>query len=55
MSSFFITLTERNANENVQLKQLVVTDINQWFIIDANYFDKQIYRNTQIRNYTKLK
>jgi len=42
-------LTERNAKENVQLKQLVVTDINQWFIIDANYFDKHIYRNTQIR------
>lgn len=42
-------LTERNAKENVQLKQLVVTDINQWFIIDANYFDKHIYRNSQIR------
>ena len=48
-------LTERNAKENVQLKQLVVTDINQWFIIDANYFDKQIYRNTPIRKLYETK
>jgi adenine-specific DNA-methyltransferase len=48
-------LTERNAKENVQLKQLVVTDINQWFIIDANYFDKHIYRNTQIRRLYETK
>ena len=48
-------LTERNEKENVQLKQLVVTDINQWFIIDANYFDKHIYRNTQIRKLYETK
>lgn len=48
-------LTERNAKENVQLKQLVVTDINQWFIIDANYFDKHIYRNNQIRKLYETK
>lgn len=48
-------LTERTAKENIQLKQLVVTDINQWFIIDANYFDKHIYRNTQIRNLYETK
>lgn len=48
-------LTERHAKENVQLKQLVVTDINQWFIIDANYFDKHIYRNTQIRKLYETK
>lgn len=48
-------LTERNAKENVQLKQLVVTDINQWYIIDANYFDKHIYRNTQIRKLYETK
>lgn len=48
-------LTERNAKENVQLKQLVITDINQWFIIDVNYFDKHIYRNTQIRKLYEIK
>ncbi|MBI2281053.1 MAG: Eco57I restriction-modification methylase domain-containing protein [Bacteroidetes bacterium] len=48
-------LTERTSKENIQLKQLVVTDINQWFIIDANYFDKHIYRNTQIRKLYETK
>lgn len=48
-------LTERNANENIKLKQLIATDINQWFIIDANYFDKHIYRNTQIRELYETK
>ena len=48
-------LTERNAKENVQLKQLVVTDVNQWFIVDVNYFDKYIYRNTQIRKIYETK
>ena len=48
-------LNERNKKENVQLKQLVVTDVNQWFIIDANYFDKHIYRNTQIKKLYETK
>lgn len=52
-------LTERlprnGKKENAQLKQLVITDINQWFIIDANYFDKHIYRNTQIRKLYETK
>ncbi|HLP13221.1 MAG TPA: Eco57I restriction-modification methylase domain-containing protein [Flavobacteriales bacterium] len=41
-------LNERNSGNN-ELKQLVVTSINEWFIVDANYFDKFIYRNTQIK------
>ena len=48
-------LTERNAKENVQLKQLIVTDVNQWFIIDTNEFDKHIYRNNQIRKLYETK
>ena len=42
-------LDERNKAENIQLKHLIVTNINEWYIIDANYFDKHIYRNTQIK------
>jgi len=42
-------LDERNKAENIQLKHLIVTNINEWYIIDANYFDKYIYRNTQIK------
>jgi hypothetical protein len=48
-------LTERKTNANIQLKHLVITDINQWFIIDANYFDKHIYRNSQIRKLYETK
>lgn len=48
-------LNERNDAGNNQLKQLVATNINEWFIIDANYFDKHIYRNTQIRKLYETK
>lgn len=42
-------LDERNKVGNINLKQLVITNVNEWYIIDANYFDKHIYRNTQIK------
>jgi adenine-specific DNA-methyltransferase len=42
-------LDERNRAGNNELKKLVVTNIHEWYIIDANYFDKHIYRNTQIK------
>ncbi len=48
-------LDERIKYSNNQLKQLVITDINQWFIIDANYFDKHIYRNVQIKKLYETK
>jgi len=48
-------LTERYAKEITQIKKLVVTDINQWFIIDAKYFDQNIYRNPQIRKLYETK
>ncbi|MBL0152064.1 MAG: hypothetical protein IPP93_00680 [Chitinophagaceae bacterium] len=42
-------LNERHIANNNQLKQLEVTNIYEWYIIDANYFDKHIYRNTKIK------
>lgn len=48
-------LDERNKAGNIQLKQLVITNINEWYIIDANQFDKHIYRNTQIRKLYETK
>ena len=48
-------LIERNTNKNIQLKNIVITDINQWFIIDANFFDKHIYRNSQIQKLFEIK
>ena len=46
---------ERNQTGNNQLKQLVITNVNEWFIIDANYFDKHIYRNSQINKLYETK
>ncbi|MBA4408972.1 MAG: type II restriction endonuclease [Odoribacter sp.] len=48
-------LDERNKAGNIQLKQLVITNINEWYIIDANQFDKHIYRNTQIQKLYETK
>jgi len=48
-------LDERNKVGNNQLKQLVITNIYEWYIIDANYFDKHIYRNTQIHKLYETK
>jgi adenine-specific DNA-methyltransferase len=48
-------LDERNQARNNQLKQLVMTNVHEWFIIDANYFDKHIYRNTQIKKLYETK
>lgn len=47
-------LNERHSGNN-QLKQLVATNIYEWFIIDANYFDKHIYRNAQIKKLYETK
>jgi hypothetical protein len=38
-------LNERESNNNNELKQLVITNINEWYIIDANVFDKIIYKH----------
>lgn len=48
-------LDERNKAGNNQLKQLVMTNVNEWYIIDANYFDKHIYRNAQIKKLYETK
>jgi tRNA1(Val) A37 N6-methylase TrmN6 len=48
-------LDERNKAGNIQLKNLVLTNVNEWYIIDANHFDKHIYRNTQIRKLYETK
>ncbi|MBK9248117.1 MAG: class I SAM-dependent DNA methyltransferase [Ignavibacteria bacterium] len=48
-------LDERHAHKNNQLKHLVITNIHQWYIIDANYFDKHIERNSQIKKLYETK
>ena len=40
---------ERSRAENAQLKHLIITNINEWYVFDANEFDKHIYRNSSIK------
>ncbi len=42
-------LQERVTIGNNEVKYLLATDVNTWVLIDANEFDKKIYRNTKIR------
>ncbi|MBM2815363.1 MAG: type restriction endonuclease [Ignavibacteria bacterium] len=46
---------ERNKIENNNLKHLIITNINEWYIFDTNDFDKLIYRNTKIKNLYETK
>ncbi len=46
---------ERIQAGNNKLKHLVITNIQEWYIIDANYFDKLIYRNSQIKKLYETK
>ena len=46
---------ERYTKDNSELKNLAITNIYEWFIFDANVFDKQIYRNTKIRRLYETK
>jgi len=48
-------LDERISRNQNELKQLVVTNIYDWYIIDANEFDKKIYRNSAIKRLYELK
>lgn len=40
---------EREKAKNNELKQLIISNVYEWFIIDANHFDRVIYRNTRIK------
>lgn len=46
---------ERIHNGNNKLAQLIVTNINEWYIIDANRFDTHIYRNKKIKDLYETK
>ncbi|MDO8993825.1 MAG: type II restriction endonuclease, partial [Daejeonella sp.] len=48
-------LRERIDNNNNEIKFLVATNIDDWFIFDANEFDKKIFRNAAIKKLYELK
>lgn len=40
-------LRERIESNNIDIKYLIATNINEWYIIEASYFEKLFYRNKQ--------
>jgi len=42
-------LDERITKNKHEVKQLIATNIFEWFVFDANEFDKKIYRNANIK------
>jgi hypothetical protein len=41
---------EREQQKNTEQKQLVITNVYEWYIFDANQFDKHIYNNQKLKN-----
>ncbi|MGV8878500.1 MAG: DUF7149 domain-containing protein [Sphingobacteriaceae bacterium] len=48
-------LRQRIDENNNEIKFLVATNIDEWFVIDANEFDKKIFRNAAIKHLYALK
>ncbi|MGF6849024.1 adenine-specific DNA-methyltransferase [Chitinophaga sp. W3I9] len=46
---------ERLVNRNNILKSLIASNIEEWFLFDANEFDKKIFRNSRIKKLYELK
>jgi len=47
---------EREQHNNTQQKQLIITNVYEWYIFDANEFDQKIYKNTALKKlYTTYK
>ncbi len=48
-------LRERADHKNIEVKHLVVTDINEWFIFDATIFDRLFVQNKNfLKQYEKF-
>ena len=42
-------LRERIDHNNINIKYLIATNIYEWFIMDEVWFEKNVYRNTQLK------
>lgn len=43
-------LRERFENNNIYLRHLIVTNIYEWYIVDENWFERNIYRNSKLKH-----
>ncbi|MDK9850237.1 DUF7149 domain-containing protein [Staphylococcus equorum] len=46
-------LRERVTYNNLKLKRLIITDIDNWFVFDATDFEKHVYNNKKLIKYYK--
>lgn len=44
-------LRERNTHKNLEIKHLVITNINEWYIFDSNLFEKLFQNKTLINKF----
>jgi adenine-specific DNA-methyltransferase len=42
-------LQERIDHNNIDIKYLIITNINEWFIFDEVWFEKFVFRNTKLK------
>ncbi len=49
-------LRERIEHNNINIKNLIITDFYKWFIFDANFFEKSFFQNKSLlKNYEQWK
>ena len=41
-------LRERKTNKNFELRYLVITNVNEWFVFDAHEFERLFYKNKKL-------
>ncbi len=41
-------LRERKSSKNFELRHLIITNINEWFVFDAQDFEKLFYKNSEL-------
>ncbi len=41
-------LREREDEQNINIKHLIITNANEWFVFDANLFEKLVYRDVKL-------
>jgi adenine-specific DNA-methyltransferase len=42
-------LQERIDHNNIDIKYLIITNINEWFIFDEVWFEKYVFRNIKLK------
>ncbi|MBL7692032.1 MAG: N-6 DNA methylase [Flavipsychrobacter sp.] len=47
-------LRERIEHNNIEIKHLIVTNINEWYVFDEVWFEKNVFRNAKLKKEYEL-